>query len=40
MTNNLVSMQQIQVLIQHLKTGVSNRRIGFELSNRRNTIVD
>lgn len=38
MANNLVSMQQIRVLIQHLKNGVSNRKIGFELSISRNTV--
>lgn len=38
MANNLVSMQQIRVLIQLLTRGVSNRKIGFELSISRNTV--
>ncbi len=38
MANNLVSMQQILVLIQLLTKGVSNRKIGFELSISRNTV--
>lgn len=38
MANNLVSMQHIRVLIQHLIKGLSQRRIALELSLSRNTV--
>lgn len=38
MANNLVSMQHIRVLIQHLIKGFSQRRIALELQLSRNTV--
>ena len=38
MANNLVSMQHIRVLIQHLIKGLSQRRIAVELQLSRNTV--
>ena len=38
MANNLVSMQYIRVIIQHLINGLSHRKIALELSICRNTI--